>query len=97
VVGSRRGKFEILTIEAMKMRADGYKIYKSENGVYLVDEVPPKYIKILKKMKEYKINYIEGVELFSKVNVKADSFSSAEAWFKKYIGNNEILKITLIQ
>ena len=29
----------------MRMRADGYKIYISENGVYLVDEVPVKYIK----------------------------------------------------
>lgn len=46
-VGSRRGKFEILEIEAMRMRADGYKIYISENGVYLVDYVPPKYISIL--------------------------------------------------
>lgn len=45
IVGSRRGKFEILEIEAMRMRADGYKIYKSENGVYLVDEVPAKYIR----------------------------------------------------
>ena len=45
-VGSRRGKFKILEIEAMKMRADGCKIYLSENGVYLVDEVLPKYIKI---------------------------------------------------
>jgi len=44
-VGSRRGKFEILEIEAMAMRADGHKIYISENGVYLVDEVPVKYIK----------------------------------------------------
>jgi len=43
-VGSRRGKFEILEIEAMRMRADGYKIYISDNGVYLTDEVPPKYI-----------------------------------------------------
>lgn len=48
-VGSRRGKFEILEIEAMRMRADGYKIYISDNGVYLVDEVPVKYIKFNKK------------------------------------------------
>lgn len=46
IVGARRGDFEILEIEAMRMRADGYKIYISDNGVYLVDEVPPKYIKI---------------------------------------------------
>ena len=45
-VGSRRGEFTILKIEALKMRADGYKIYKSENDVYLIDEVPPKYISI---------------------------------------------------
>lgn len=45
IVGSRRGKFEILEIEAMKLRADGHKIYMSDNGVYLVDEVPAKYIK----------------------------------------------------
>lgn len=44
IVGSRRGEFEILEVEAMRMRADGYKIYMSENGVYLVDEVPAKYI-----------------------------------------------------
>lgn len=45
VVGSRRGEFEILKIEAMKMRSDGHKIYISENGVYLADEVPSEYIK----------------------------------------------------
>jgi putative RNA 2'-phosphotransferase len=44
IVGSRRGKFTILEIEAMRMRADGHKFYISDNGVYLVDEVPSKYI-----------------------------------------------------
>jgi putative RNA 2'-phosphotransferase len=44
-VGSRRGKFEILEIEAMRLRADGHKIYMSANGVYLTDEVPPEYIR----------------------------------------------------
>jgi putative RNA 2'-phosphotransferase len=44
VVGSRRGKFLILEVEAMRLRADGHKIYMSDNGVYLVDEVPPEYI-----------------------------------------------------
>lgn len=44
-VGSRRGKYEVLKIEAMKLRANGHKIYMSDNGVYLVDEVPPEYIK----------------------------------------------------
>ncbi len=45
MVGARRGEFVILEIEAMKMRADGHKICMSDNGVYLVDEVPSKYIK----------------------------------------------------
>jgi len=45
-VGARRGKFTILKIEALRMRADGYKIYVSENDVYLADEVPAKYISI---------------------------------------------------
>lgn len=43
-VGSRRGEFEILKVEAMRMRADGIKIYVSKNGVYLTDYVPTKYI-----------------------------------------------------
>jgi len=43
-VGARRGEFEVLEVEAMAMRADGYKIYISDNGVYLTDEVPAKYI-----------------------------------------------------
>lgn len=46
VVGARRGQFTILKIEALRMRADGYKIYISDNGVYLVDEVPAKYISV---------------------------------------------------
>jgi putative RNA 2'-phosphotransferase len=44
-VGARRGTFTILKIEALRMRADGHKVYISDNGVYLVDEVPAKYIK----------------------------------------------------
>jgi len=46
VVGARRGDFIVLEIEAMRLRADGHKIYMSENGVYLVDEVPSEYIKL---------------------------------------------------
>jgi len=34
----------ILEIDGNQMKRDGYKIYESENGVILVDEVPPKYI-----------------------------------------------------
>lgn len=44
IVGARRGEFTILNISSKLMSDDGYKFYISENGVYLVDEVPGKYI-----------------------------------------------------
>lgn len=44
-VGSRRGKAIILEIDAMKMQDEGFKFYVSENGVYLADFIPKKYIK----------------------------------------------------
>jgi putative RNA 2'-phosphotransferase len=43
-VGARRGKPIILKIDAMKMQDEGFKFYISENGVYLTDIVPKKYI-----------------------------------------------------
>ena len=45
-VGSRRGKPVILSIDSRTMYDDGYKFYISENGVYLVDFVPAKYVYI---------------------------------------------------
>ena len=42
----RRGDtYLILEVDGNQMKRDGYKIYESENGVILVEEVPPKYIK----------------------------------------------------
>lgn len=43
-VGQRRGKPVILKINAHKMFQDGYKFYRSQNGVWLTDHVPSKYI-----------------------------------------------------
>jgi len=43
-VGKRRGKPVILTIDAAQMQADGYPFFLSENGVWLTDKVPVKYI-----------------------------------------------------
>jgi putative RNA 2'-phosphotransferase len=43
-VGRRSGTAVLLVIDAPKMIKDGYKIYQSENGVYLTDHVPSKYI-----------------------------------------------------
>jgi len=44
IVGARRGKPILLKIDAMKMQDEGFKFYISENGVYLTDIVPKKYI-----------------------------------------------------
>ncbi len=43
-VGSRRGIPVILIIDSKSMYRDNFKFYKSENGVWLTDEVPTKYI-----------------------------------------------------
>lgn len=43
-VGNRRGHPVILRIDAARMQADGHVFYRSENGVWLVDAVPPEYI-----------------------------------------------------
>lgn len=46
-VGSRRGKPIILEVDCKKMLEDGCEFFISDNGVYLVDIVEPKYIKNL--------------------------------------------------
>ena len=43
-VGSRRGSPVVLTVEAGQMHADGHPFYRSANGVWLTEQVPPKYI-----------------------------------------------------
>ncbi len=43
-VGSRHGNVYILLVAAEKMYDDGYKFYKSDNGVWLTDFVPREYI-----------------------------------------------------
>lgn len=43
-VGSRRGNPVILIVNSAEMQKDGYKFYQSENGVWLTDNVPAKYI-----------------------------------------------------
>lgn len=43
-VGMRHGKPVIFVICAMRMHKDGYKFYQSENGVWLTDSVPGKYL-----------------------------------------------------
>lgn len=44
-IGLRHGKPVILEIDTKKMYEDGFKFSKSEDGVWLVENVPTKYIK----------------------------------------------------
>jgi putative RNA 2'-phosphotransferase len=44
VVGQRRGRPVILRVDAGRMRRDGHLFYRSENGVWLTDHVPPQYL-----------------------------------------------------
>jgi putative RNA 2'-phosphotransferase len=39
-VGGRRGRPVVLVVDAKGMHEDGYSFYVSDNGVWLVDEVP---------------------------------------------------------
>jgi putative RNA 2'-phosphotransferase len=45
-VGGRRGSAVVLIIDTFKMVSDGVQFYISDNGVYLVDHVPSKYITV---------------------------------------------------
>ncbi len=45
-VGSRHGKPVILVVDAGKLRADGITFYCSANGVWLVEHVPPQYLRV---------------------------------------------------
>ncbi|MES2545307.1 MAG: RNA 2'-phosphotransferase [Bacteroidota bacterium] len=43
-VALRRGKPIVLKVDAQKMHNEGFKFYLSENNVWLIDEVPVKFI-----------------------------------------------------
>ncbi len=43
-VGSRRGKPVILAVRALDMHNKGQRFYKSENGVWLTEQVAPEFI-----------------------------------------------------
>lgn len=44
VVGQRRGKPVIIEVAARAMARSGHEFYVSDNGVWLVDAVPPEYL-----------------------------------------------------
>ncbi len=45
IVGRRRGRPVVLQVDAASMSRDGYLFYRSENGVWLTDQVPPRYLR----------------------------------------------------
>jgi putative RNA 2'-phosphotransferase len=46
-VGARHGRPVVLAVDAALMHEEDYTFYCSENGVWLVDEVPPKYLSVV--------------------------------------------------
>jgi len=48
-VGVRHGKLIILSIDSRWMHEEGHDFYLSENGVWLTDHVPPRYLSIFNK------------------------------------------------
>jgi len=46
LVGARHGKPLLFVIESARMAADGFAFFRSENGVWLTDHVPPAYLRI---------------------------------------------------
>jgi len=43
-VGARHGKPAVLVVAAARMGADGHQFYRSTNGVWLTERVPPEYL-----------------------------------------------------
>jgi putative RNA 2'-phosphotransferase len=43
-VGERRGRAAILVVDAERMQAAGHEFFRSANGVWLVDHVPPEFL-----------------------------------------------------
>lgn len=42
--GARRCRAALLRVDAARMDVDGIRFYRSRNGVWLVDEVPGRYL-----------------------------------------------------
>jgi putative RNA 2'-phosphotransferase len=46
-VGGRRGKSIIIGVNAILMESNGHNFYCTDNDIWLVDHVPPEYLKLL--------------------------------------------------
>ena len=47
-VGKRHGELVLYCVKSREMSQDNFDFYFSENGVWLADEVPPKYLEKIK-------------------------------------------------
>lgn len=47
-VGQRYGAVVLLEVDAKRMQADGHAFFRSDNGVWLTDAVPPRYLAVRK-------------------------------------------------
>jgi putative RNA 2'-phosphotransferase len=45
MVGARHGVPVVFLVDAAAMARDGFTFYRSTNGVWLVDRVPPGYLR----------------------------------------------------
>lgn len=45
-VGQRHGRPAVITVSAARMREAGFPFYRADNGVWLVDAVPPAFLDI---------------------------------------------------
>ncbi len=46
-VGSRHGKPLVFVVAAARMSADGFAYFQADNGVWLTDHVPARYLKVV--------------------------------------------------
>ena len=46
MVGLRHGKPAVLSVAAGQMHLEGFKFFLSDNGVWLIDAVPPQFIEL---------------------------------------------------
>ena len=44
-VGQRHGQPAVLTVDAAAMRRDGHRFFRADNGVWLTDSVPARYLR----------------------------------------------------
>lgn len=51
-VGQRHGKPYIFRVDTVAMRADGFKFYRTDNGVWLTDLVPSRFLAPLSEAEE---------------------------------------------